>query len=190
MARKARKARAEAAGPIDIPLTDEQINEANAALQKASALASVNNVVRELVVETSRLHSVQPFATRGGKLAWLFDALNAVQDDPGQSDRQIARAVGVSPGTLSRSKTYQAGAAHARQPKVKPAAGRHIRGRDGALSVEAVAPEESLSGEPQEPVPIPGSRLFREMCRECGDSIRVPRSQVGQSPVCDACKDG
>lgn len=42
---------------------------------------------------------------------------------------------------------------------------------------------------PREPEPIPGSRYVRDICRGCGEPMRVPYSTFDKGPsLCSTCE--
>lgn len=73
-------------------------------------------------------------------LEHLAQAMLLVQSEPGLSNAQIARAIGVSPSTLSRSQQFKQAAALARgEGGVPPSGFRTMDGDTGLGGVEAVA---------------------------------------------------
>jgi hypothetical protein len=111
---------------------------------------------------------------------WLALAMLAVQRHPGWSDSKIAEKAGVHRSTVSRSRTYVTAAAIAREPKVSRSGYR-----DDSGSIVAVDEPASL---PVDGEPIAGSKYFRATCAECGDRIRVPRSEL-ENPRCEGCSE-
>lgn len=71
--------------------------------------------------------------SKPSKHTWLALAMLAVKDNPGWSDRQIAKHTGVSPSTLSRSPEYQAAAAMARGNKSDRPSGYIVLDSDGGF---------------------------------------------------------
>jgi hypothetical protein len=140
-----------------------------------------------------------------GVLGAAISAAALLSQNPGLSDRAIAKEVGCSPSTLSRSPVYK-GAREAFRGGRELKRGYRTRGRHGGPGdIEAIDlcnPCRSSAGPtPSHPehgthardndgpvlVPIHGSKLYREHCAECGEAIRVPKDQVGTNPVCEAC---
>jgi hypothetical protein len=116
---------------------------------------------------------------------WLTAAMMEVQVHPDWSDAEIARRVGKSPGTLSRSTLYRNAASLARGSKTDRPKGYVEADPDsGTAGVEAVALDHD---HPDRGKRIPGSNLFREYCDKCDERIRVARDKVGKKPVCEEC---
>lgn len=122
---------------------------------------------------------------------WLAKAMLMVRDHPDWSDAEIARRVGKSPGTLSRSKEYQMAAKLARGSKTdRPTGYVTVDPDSGAADVEAVAPKAAPADDRSDRgKPIPGSRYFREYCAECREPMGVTQDKVGKKPVCDDCAE-
>jgi len=73
-------------------------------------------------------------AQKGSKIAKDLRAILVVQDDPGLSNRDIARIVGCDPSLLSKSKNFKLAAYIARQAarRTSPTAKRRKRAKFSA----------------------------------------------------------
>lgn len=85
-----------------------------------------------------------PATRRDARARWLAEAMLLVRDHPDWSDRRIAECVGRNPGTLTRSKEYQAAAKMARGHRDQIVQGFIERDPDtGHTDVEAFSDEDS-----------------------------------------------
>lgn len=131
---------------------------------------------------------------KGNKLERLAIAMLQVQSHPDWSDATIAKSVGVHKSTLSRNKTYKIAAELARNSEQnlasRPRGFTKVDHETGSgRGIEAVAHQETGVSDTTGPGrSIEGSRYVVEYCAECGEPIRVPKSGVGTSPICEACK--
>lgn len=85
---------------------------------------------------SSRPPTVPPHR-RETRLRWLLQAMLLVGDQPGLSNADIARAVGKSPGTLSRCPEFRRAAELARQRSPRKGS-VEVERRSGATRVDAV----------------------------------------------------
>ncbi len=107
---------------------------------------------------------------------------------PDWLDTQIAEAVGVHPGTLSKWTNYQSSKALAQGESTAVQKGHVTRNAESALhDVEAPTHANYCENKSDRGQPIPGSRYFREYCAECDEPIMVKGCRVGTNPICDHC---
>lgn len=119
-------------------------------------------------------------AKQGGK-RWLAEAMLSVKDHPDWSDRKIAKDVGKSPSTLTRSPEYQAAAAMARGDKGDLPRGYIVPAEPGQpTDVEAQAPKAGDR--------IPGSQYYRGNCPVCGEDTRVESPELANTMPCERCR--
>jgi hypothetical protein len=180
---------------VEIPL--ETIRTGNLTAREIHACASAwadRQKMKAKLAADAQVPAPAPPATQktvASQTEWLSKAMLLVRDHPDWSDAEIARSVGRSPGTLSRSKEYKMAAALARGSKAdRPKGYREIYPDDGTADVEAVAPPASPGDDRSDQgKPIPGSRYFREYCAECGEPIKVTQDKVGTKPLCEYCAE-
>jgi hypothetical protein len=101
-------------------LSAEHLGRFDRAVQwLAESVEEAGRIAQRIEDQSSGRNPVANQTNVGGqrkqnRLAWLARALVAVNEDPAQSDREIAEIAGVHPSQLARSPEYQAAAKIAR----------------------------------------------------------------------------
>ena len=132
-----------------------------------------------------RLDIVTEVTSKSDRRAeWVGKVLMLRKHNPEMSKKQIAQKAGIHPGTLSPERCPEFADLEKMMASATTSGYVISDSETGLTDVEAVAPDGKKS---DRGIPVPNSSLYREYCDGCGESMRVAKSKVGTSPLCDDC---